>query len=393
MKLSLSFFLIALLISATLLSIVYVANQSRNEGSRENFYFGVMHGSNSTTEAKLLIEKVKDDANLFVLGSWDININETSLNEVCNYAVDAGMSIIVYFDFLPVATYPWLPTWLETTKERWGEKFLGIYLHDEPGGNQIDTNQWQPGYSAKIAMANATNYSDAANKFVTSIPNSFSWQQLKSINSELPIVTSDYALYWFDYLAGYDTIFVELGWNASTTQQIALCRGAANVQGKDWGAIITWTYSEQPYIASALEIYHEMVTAYSAGAEYVIVFDFPKYPEDNKYGILSEDHFKAMKVFWEYTQTFPREKYGQVEGEVALVLPKDYGWGTRRTENFLEDRIWGFWPEDEDTLIIGQNMNKLLSKYALKLDIIYDDPQFNYNEKYSEIYFWNNTIS
>ena len=393
MKLALSFFLIALLVSATLLSIIYVGNQSGNEGSREKFYFGVMHGSNSTTEAKLLIEKVKDDANLFVLGSWDININETSLNEVCNYAVDAGMSIIVYFDFLPVASYPWLPTWLETTKERWGEKFLGIYLHDEPGGNQIDTNQWQPGYSARIAMANASDYSDAANKFVTSIPNSFSWQQLKSINSELPIVTSDYALYWFDYLAGYDTIFVELGWNASTTQQIALCRGAANVQGKDWGAIITWTYSEQPYIASALEIYHEMVNAYSAGAEYVIVFDFPKYPEDNKYGILSEDHFKAMKVFWEYTQTFPRENYGQIEGEVALVLPKDYGWGTRRTENFLEDRIWGFWPEDEDTLIIGQNMNKLLSKYALKLDIIYDDPQFNYEEKYSEIYLWNNTIS
>ena len=393
MKLALSFFLIALLVSATLLSIIYVGNQSGNEGSREKFYFGVMHGSNSTTEAKLLIEKVKDDANLFVLGSWDININETSLNEVCNYAVDAGMSIIVYFDFLPVASYPWLPTWLETTKERWGEKFLGIYLHDEPGGNQIDTNQWQPGYSARIAMANASDYSDAANKFVTSIPNSFSWQQLKSINSELPIVTSDYALYWFDYLAGYDTIFVELGWNASATQQIALCRGAANVQGKDWGAIITWTYSEQPYIASALEIYHEMVKAYSAGAEYVIVFDFPKYPEDNKYGILSEDHFKAMKVFWEYTQTFPRENYGQIEGEVALVLPKDYGWGTRRTENFLEDRIWGFWPEDEDTLIIGQNMNKLLSKYALKLDIIYDDPQFNYEEKYSEIYLWNNTIS
>lgn len=393
MKLALSFFLIILLVSATLLSIIYVGNQSGNEDSREKFYFGVMHGSNSTTEAKLLIEKVKDYANLFVLGSWDININETSLNEVCNYAVDAGMSIIVYFDFLPVATYPWLPTWLETTKERWGEKFLGIYLHDEPGGNQIDTNQWQPGYSAKIAMENATDYSDAANKFVTSIPNSFSWQQLKSINSELPIVTSDYALYWFDYLAGYDTIFVELGWNASTTQQIALCRGAANVQGKDWGAIITWTYSEQPYIASALEIYHEMVNAYSAGAEYVIVFDFPKYPEDNKYGILSEDHFKAMKVFWDYTQTFPRENYGQIEGEVALVLPKDYGWGTRRTENFLEDRIWGFWPEDEDTLIIGQNMNKLLSKYALKLDIIYDDPQFNYEEKYSEIYLWNNTIS
>ncbi|MBN1357465.1 hypothetical protein JW988_01725 [Candidatus Bathyarchaeota archaeon] len=393
MKLALLVFLIALLVSAALLPIFYVYNQTENEGSSEKFFFGVMFGSNSTMEAKLLIDRVKDYVNLFVLGSWDININETSLNEVCNYAVDAGMSIIAYFDFLPIGTFPWLTTWLETTQERWGEKFLGIYLHDEPGGNQIDSNQWQPGESARIAMANATDYSDAANKFVTSIPNSFSWQNLKNINPDLPIVTSDYALYWFDYLAGYDTIFVELGWNASTTQQIALCRGAADVQGKDWGAIITWTYSEPPYIASDLEIYHEMVTAYSAGADYVIVFDFPKNPEDNVYGILEDKHFKAMELFWEYTQTFPRENYGQIDGEVALVLPKDYGWGTRRTANFVEDRIWGFWPEDEKILMIGQNMKKLLNMYGLKLDIIYDDPQFNYAEKYSKIYLWNSTIS
>jgi hypothetical protein len=386
-------FLIALLVSAALLPIFYFYNQTAKENSNAKFFFGVMFGSNSTMEAKLLIDKVKDYANLFVLGSWDININENSLNEICNYAVDAGMSIIVYFDFLPFTSFPWLPTWLETTKERWGEKFLGIYLYDEPGGNQIDSNQWEPGESARIAMANASDYSDAANKFVTSIPNSFSWQELKSLNVDIPIVTSDYALYWFDYLAGYDTIFVELGWNASATQQIALCRGAANVQGKDWGAIITWTYSEPPYIAGELEIYHEMVTAYSAGADYVIVFDFPKYPDDNVYGILNEKHFEAMKLFWEYTQTFPRETYGQVEGEVALVLPKDYGWGTRRTANFVEDRIWGFWPEDEKILVIGGNMKKLLNMHGLKLDIIYDDPQFNYEEKYSEIYLWNSTIS
>ncbi len=393
MKLALLLFLIALLISAALFPIVYLYSQIENEGSSQKFFFGVMHGSNSTAEAKLVIDKIKDYTNLFILGSWDINMNETSLNEVCNYAIEAGLSIIVYFDFLPVGTYPWLSTWLETTKERWGEQFLGIYLHDEPGGNQIDTNQWQSGRSARVAMANASDYSDAANKFVTSIQNSFSWLTLKRINSELPIVTSDYALYWFDYLAGYDTIFVELGWNASTTQQIALCRGAANLQGKDWGAIITHTYTDPPYIASELELYHEMVTAYSAGAEYVIVFDFPKYPEDNLLGILKEDHFRAMKLFWDYAQTFPRDVYGEVAGEVALVLPKDYGWGTRRTMDFVEDRIWGFWPEDEDTIIIGRNMNRLLSKYALKLDIIYDDPQFNYEEKYSEIYLWNSTIS
>jgi hypothetical protein len=305
------------------------------------------------------------------------------------------MHVIVYFDFLPFVTFPWLRTWLENTNERWGEKFLGIYLYDEPGGHQIDMNQWQTGETARKAMENASDYSDAANRFVTSIPSSMSWQNLKSLNTSIPIFTSDYALYWWDYLAGYDTIFVELGWNASTTQQIALCRGAANVQGKDWGAIITWTYSHPPYIASGPEIYQEMLTAYRTGAKYVVVFDYPKYPEDNLYGILDEKqkHFTAMKLFWDYVQAFPRETYGKIGGQVALVLPKDYGWGTRRSENFVEDRIWGFWPEDEQILIIGGNMKKLLSKYGLRLDIIFDDPQFNYEEKYSEIYFWNSTIN
>jgi hypothetical protein len=78
---------------------------------------------------------------------------------------------------------------------------------------------------------------------------------------------------------------------------------------------------------------------------------------------------------------------------VAFVLPKDYGWGTRRTQDRIEDNIWGFWPEDEHIQLIGENLHKLLNEYDLKLDIIYDDPQFNFEEKYSQIYFWNSTIS
>jgi hypothetical protein len=391
-KLALFLVLFILLISAAVLPVFYFYGQSKNEVSNEKFFFGVTFGSNSTREAKLLVDRVKDYANLFVLASWDISINETALNEVCDYAVGAGMSVIVYFDFLPFETYPWLPVWLENAKPRWGEKFLGIYLYDEPGGNQIDSSQWQPGLSARLAMENASDYSDAANRFVTSIPNSFSWKNLKSLNTTLPIVTSDYALYWFDYLAGYDTIFVELGWNASTTLQIALCRGAADVQGKDWGAIITWTYSEEPYIASGPEIYNEMVTAYNAGAKYVIVFDFPKYPADNEYGILSNDHFTAMEQFWDYVQTRSNGNRTTGKGEVAFVLPKDYGWGTRRSNVMIEDRIWGFWPEDNKIVIIGTNLKELLNRYGLKLDVIYDDPQFNYAEKYSKIYLWNATI-
>jgi len=391
MKLAWLLLLIALLVSATFLPIVYVHYQTKNESSHEKFFFGVTYGSNTTSEAKLLIDKVKDYTNLFVIDSWDISTNETALNEICQYAVDAKMSVIVYFDFISYVGYSWLHTWLDTAKERWGDQFLGIYLYDEPGGKQIDTGQWRSGPSAKKAMENASDYSDAANRFVTNIPSTLSWQNVR--NSSLPIFTSDYALYWFDYLAGYDTVFVELGWNNSRTQQIALCRGAANVQGKDWGAIITWTYYEPPYIASGPEIYQEMLKAYSAGAKYVVVFDYPRYPETNPYGILTEEHFIAMQKFWNYIHAYPRGIHGKVYGQVALVLPKDYGWGTRRTQHMIEDNIWGFWPEDEKIQAVGENMAKLMSRYDLKLDIIYDDPRFDFEEKYSKIYFWNSTIA
>ena len=150
------------------------------------------------------------------------------------------MNIIVYFDFISYLGYPWLHTWLDTARERWGNKFLGIYLYDEPGGKQIDNRQWREGQhpSVKRLFENVTDYSDAANRFVTSISSSFSMQNVK--NSGLPVFTSDNALYWFDYLAGYDAIFVELGWNNSRIQQIALCSGAAKVQNKKWGAIIVF---------------------------------------------------------------------------------------------------------------------------------------------------------
>jgi hypothetical protein len=200
--------------------------------------------------------------------------------------------------------------------------------------------------------------------------------------------TSDYALYWFDYLAGYDAVFAELGWNHSTTQHIALGRGAANMQGKAWGAIIVWTYDKSPYLESGPKILQDMLTAYRAGAKYVIVFNYPRYPETNPYGILTEKHFTAMKRFWNYVHTYPRDTYGKVDGHVAFVLPKDYGWGMRN----IEDNIWGLWPADEKALIIWENMNKLIQKYGLELDVVYDDARFNFEEKYSKVYFWNATI-
>jgi hypothetical protein len=392
MKTAWTLALIVLLVFAVSLP-VYVHFSSESESPVQDFYFGVTFGGNTTSEAKLLIDKVKGYTNLFIVASWDISQNESALNDICQYAVDSGMSVIVYFDyvFFNVEPWTWLQNWFETAQANWGAKFLGVYLYDEPGGNQIDSNQWRSGPSARRAMENASDYSDAAARFVKDIPSTISWQNVEKVG--LRTFTSDYALYWWDYLAGYDTVFVELGWNNSRTQQIALCRGAANVQGKDWGAIITWTYYDQPYIASGPEIYQDMLTAYGAGAKYVVVFDYPTYPENNPYGILTEQHFAAMKKFWNYVQSYPRNSYGEADGQVALVLPKDYGWGTRRTQQRIEDRIWGFWPEDNKTQVIGQDMHVLLRRYSLKLDIIFDDPQFNYKERYAQIYLWNSTIT
>jgi hypothetical protein len=369
-------FLIILAISVIVASLVY--HQVENGNSEEKFFFGVTYGQNTVEEAKLLIDKVKNYTNLFILDSHSITTNNTTpqvLNEICDYAAKADLHFIVYFfSFL---SGPWQQEWLDTAKQRWGEKFLGIYLRDEPGGRQLELAE---------VVENASSYSDAADIFVNTISSTFSVQFLNG--KDAPVFTSDFALYWFDYLAGYNTVFAELGSNNSRVQEIALCRGAANILEKDWGAIITWTYDKPPYIANDTEIYQDMVTAYDAGAKYVIVFNYPQYPADNPYGTLTDKHFSAMERFWNYISSYPRDAQ-RTTGQVAYVLPKDYGWGMRR----LDDNIWGIWGPDEKSPIIWENLNKLVTKYGLKLDIIYDDPQYNFERKYNQAYTWNATIN
>src|SRR3990170_5955088 len=104
--------LIALLVSALCLPIVYFHYKIRDEASKENLFFGVSFGLNTTSEAKLLIDKVKGYTNLFVINSWAISINETALNEICEYAVKADLEFVVYFDLISRITYPWHQKWL-----------------------------------------------------------------------------------------------------------------------------------------------------------------------------------------------------------------------------------------------------------------------------------------
>ena len=70
--------LIAILVFAVSLP-VYVRYSIESEASGEEFFFGVTYGSNTTREAKILIDKVKGYTNLFIVDSWDISTNETAL--------------------------------------------------------------------------------------------------------------------------------------------------------------------------------------------------------------------------------------------------------------------------------------------------------------------------
>jgi hypothetical protein len=384
MKLTWLILTIILLTSLFCSVIIYVHYTSKNEVSEEDFFFGVSFGGNTTSQAKRLIDKVKGYTNLFLINSWEVSTNETALNEICEYAVDAKLNFMVFFDFLSHVIYPWHLTWLDTAKERWEDQFLGIYLYDEPGGRQIDSGHWNGEGNGFVEPI--SDYSEATEVFVTSISSSRSMQDVKDRN--IAAFTSDYALYWFDYLAGYDAVFVELGWNHSRPQQIGLGRGAANVQEKEWGAIITWTYQHPPsYLGTGTEILEDMKTAYRAGAKYLIVFNFP-YNQTNPYGILEKEHFNAMETFWNMTHS-PQSSLEKVEAEAAFVLPKDYGWGMRR----VNDNVWfPEWGSDERSPLIWENMNKLIERYGLNLDIIYDDPSFGFEDKYAYIHFWDDQI-
>jgi len=197
---------------------------------------------------------------------------------------------------------------------------------------------------------------------------------------------ADYALYWFDYEAGYDVVFASFGWNHTIEQDIALVRGAANLQDKSWGAIVTWKYNHPPYLDSGEAIYDQMRTAYETGAEYVVIFNYAEDME-GPYGTLQDEHFVALERFWNGVVQSSAVKHGSIEAEAVLVLPENYGWGMRDPE----DKIWGLWGPDEKSQQIWELSQNLLDQYGLGLDIVYDDPEFPVKGKYDQTFYWNQT--
>lgn len=323
---------------------------------------------------KELIDEVKSYTNLFVIGCTGITYDEKKLNETCQYLYDREMFFIIYAAESSPRTQ-----WIETAKNRWGDRFLGFYAFDEVGGHQLD--------QVAIMVPQADNFTDASNQFVDHM----SWRLNRFFISKYPssvnptLFTSDYALYWFDYKAGYDVLLGQFGWNYSRQLNVALCRGAAAVQNKSWGVMITWTYNDPPYIESGEELYNDLVLAYENGAEYILIFDSN---EEYTEGILKNEHLNALRQFWDYIQNNPRDVDLQND-RVAYVLPTDYGYGFRGPE----DKIWGLWEADAFSHELCVNLNSFLEQYGTRLDIIYDDGLETDNTRmYSKLVFWNGTV-
>ena len=416
-------FLIAILaVSALALQQIFNSGSvSQVVTINSNSYVGIAFCGNTTTEAKALIDKTRNYTNLFVLdtGRSELSRNETAVMEICDYATANGLSVIINLGIKSV-TEDDVTAWFwdqeltyvkQNWTQRWGDKFLGMYYNDEPGGVQLDgswtefyqrfggklSNVDHPAFRAlkdiqtklEAYVYNGTepeNYDLEADFFVDIVLNDGD-PGLSALNAaEITTFTSDYGLYWWDYLGGYDVMFAELGWNASVAQQIAQVKGAARLQEKEWGAMITWKYYDVPFLDSGEEIYNQILTAYQSGAKYIMIFNYAKDDKGNTAAAMTDEHFLALERFW--NDTHNTDYVDLSTPEAALVLPHNYGWGMRDHD----DTIWGFWPTDEKTEQIATVMGHLLSRYGESLDIVFEDSAYPAaNVDYKHVYYWNST--
>jgi len=368
--------LILLLILSLFLNCTLTAKAETTQTS-PSLYFGVDVAFESITATEQLIDNISSYTNFFIIGCTG-GYNETRLTIISQYVYDKGMTFIVYSED------PKYPSrhWLEDAKNNWGNSFLGIYYDDEEGGKQID----QASYPIVTA---AYNYSDATESYVNTLnwwlrSGPYAITKNFAYPTEYQLFTSDYDLYWYDYEAGYDTVFAEFAFNYNRTLNIEFCRGAATVQNKDWGAIITWKYTTSPYMESGSELYSDMMLAYENGAKYIIVFDSNKNWTQN---VLQQGQLDAMKQFWQYVQANPRT-ISPVSERTAYVLPAYYGYGFRGPQ----DKIWGLWPNDSLTLDISMSMATLFQMYGNNLDVVYPDGSRTIESVgYNNIIYWNDT--
>ncbi|MGA2387010.1 MAG: hypothetical protein ABSG33_10815 [Candidatus Bathyarchaeia archaeon] len=390
--------LIVLLVSPFFVNSTLTA-KAQTAQSSPGLYVGIDIAFGSMAQTEELIDNVSSYTNLIVIGcaqkignnNYGGGIyNETRLSVVSQYAYNKGLNFIVFSND---PSYP-SKQWLENATENFGGHFIGLYYLDEQGGKQLD----QANYTAVLS---AKNFSDAASQYVTTINQwlrTAPYAITRNFDSptEYPLFTSDYGLYWYDYAAGFNTVFAEFGVNAgyenySRQLSMALCRGAATAFNENWGVMITDYTTQWPYMENGSELYSDMVLAYENGAKYIVLFDSNGNYTEN---VLQQDQLNAMKEFWQYTQDNPRT-VSQPSDRSAYVLPADFGYGFRSPN----DTIWGLWHPDWNgaaslTFVtdISMCIVTFLQMFGSNLDIIYPDGNQPVQPiGYQNVIYWNDT--
>ena len=368
---------ISIALIVILVSVLTASQLLTSPPKAEELYVGVeiAYKNATASDVKVMVDRVKDYTNLIVIGAPEISINQTALNETCDYIYDAGMHFIVLFTKRENYTTYDSFNWMTEAQQKYGKKFLGVYRYDEPGGNQLDRGR-------EILVTNATSFADAAAQYTGSLGFIINYYQTFAGQ----VFTSDYSLHWFDYQSSYSAVFAEFASNNTREIAVAQCRGAARSFNRDWGAMIAWKYDVRPFIESGEALFNDMVLAYTNGAKYLVVFDYPKL---DTYGILTEAHFEALKKFWNYYNSNPQD-FNSRKANVAYMLPQDYGFGLRRAD----DKIWGLFEPDALSGKVWTDVKKLVDLYGFSWDLVYEEPGVvnAARNRYERLFFWNETI-
>jgi len=361
---------------------------SQKAASKPTVFVGVDVAYGNETAVYAAANAVYGYANLIIVGSLNVTEDTAALTRVCNFLFQKGFYFIVYVGFAQTDYLPPRgpdPAFFSSASIQWGGKFLGIYLFDEPGGKQLDASE-KVVPSVPNETFDVRDYSYASEAYVATLTGdlaiSLDWFNPSHAHPQL--FTSDYGLYWYDYLSGYDAVFTEFVGNQSRQIAVALDRGAAHTLGEEWGVIIT--YQGNSSIENPTQLNNDLKFAWQSGAKYIIIFDGNS-TDASTSGVLTQAHLNAMEQFWNYTRTNVRSN--QYPAETAYVLPADYGYGFRSSS----DTILGFWNADLLSVEVWSNANSLLTTYGNNLDIVYAsriDSQ-SITLPYKTLIFWNGT--
>lgn len=382
-----------LIISGLLFSILCIESLKPRS---PDIFIGMDIGYGDEQIAIKLIDEVDDYVNLIVLGSLELTKDTEALTRVCEYLYEKDLYFIIFVSF---AEHGYIPPrgpdadFFVKAIQRWGDKFLGVYLFDEVGGRLIDNDH-------SIDMTNATNYNEAASLYTHHL-----YWFLGNVTeyyqpAQYPLFISDFALYWYNYIGGYNCVFCQFLGNDIRQIATGLCRGAAKTLNKTWGVMITWSTLDDldSWVENPDRIYNDMILAYQNGAQYIIVFNSPGFtidedgepipnPEPAEYGTLTSQHLEKMQEFW--NQVTAQLISIPFYADTSYVLPLDYGFGFRGPE----DRIWGKWDADELSESIWNDTKFLIQEQNKNLDIVYETKIGNIpiDHPYDTLIFWNGT--